>query len=40
MNNDFKNRILAMGEQIAMFTTVDFKPSRPNAYDKQLTNDI
>jgi hypothetical protein len=40
MDNDFKNCILAMGEQISKFTTVDLKPLRPNACDKQLTNDI
>ncbi|WP_066630088.1 adenine nucleotide alpha-hydrolase family protein [Labilibacter marinus] len=33
---DFRNELITMGEQSALFTTVDLKPSRPNAYDNRI----
>lgn len=35
-DEDFRNSVLALGEKVALFTTIDLKPSRPNAYDKRI----
>ncbi|MCW3785084.1 exoenzyme S synthesis protein B [Plebeiibacterium sediminum] len=37
---DFRNAVIELGEKLALFTTLDLKPSRPNAYDNRITNDI
>ncbi|TLX77175.1 exoenzyme S synthesis protein B [Labilibacter sediminis] len=36
-DKNFRETVMAMGEKIALFTTVDLKPSRPNTYDKRIT---
>ncbi len=33
---EFRNKLIATGSEIALFTTVDLKPSRPNVYDKRI----
>jgi uncharacterized protein len=35
-DEDFRNSVLALGEKVALFTTIDLKPSRPNVYDKRI----
>ncbi|MGQ1787968.1 MULTISPECIES: exoenzyme S synthesis protein B [unclassified Saccharicrinis] len=37
-NREFRNNLITLGEQFAMFTTIDLKPSRPNAYDSRICN--
>ncbi len=37
---NFRNSVIALGEKLALFTTLDLKPSRPNAYDNRITNDV
>ncbi len=37
---NFRNIVIALGEKLALFTTLDLKPSRPNSYDKRIKNDI
>ena len=39
-DSNFRNSVLALGEKLALFTTLDLKPSRPNAYDNRITNDV
>ena len=35
-NVEFRNRLISLGEKVAMFVTIDLKPSRPNAYDARV----
>jgi len=35
-NPTFRNILIALGGKVAMFITVDLKPSRPNAYDAKI----
>lgn len=39
-DEEFRNSVLALGEELALFTTIDLKPSRPNAYDNRIKNDF
>ncbi len=36
LNNSFRNKLIKLGEKVAMFTTIDLKPSRPNSYDNRI----
>ncbi len=36
LDKDFREKLVKLGQQVAMFTTIDLQASRPNAYDARI----